>query len=174
MGYLNYWNLLGYSNNALMMMEAFNTPSSIILTDNPEFTLDDFNTIFPVFKISDTEEDSIPVPVFNLFYVMADKAIKYDRYKSHWKYLMCLFIAHHLTLYLQTQQGDPGAQAALQHSVPSGVATSKSVDSLSVSYDLQGVAEDLAGYGTWKYTIYGQQLATLTKIYGHSGMWING
>lgn len=173
MSYLNYWNMLGYSNNALMMMEAFDTPSSIILTDNPEFTKEDFNSIFPVFVIG-SDEGNIPEPVYNLFYVMADKAIKYDRYKSHWKYLMCLFIAHHCVLFLQTQQGDPGAQSVLQHSLPSGVATSKSVGSLSVSYDLQGVSEDLSGYGTWKYTIYGQQLATLTKMYGHSGMWING
>ena len=87
---------------------------------------------------------------------------------------MCLFIAHYCILYLQTQKGDANSLAALQGSMPSGIATSKSVDGLSISYDLQGVAEDLAGYGTWKYTIYGQQLATLTKPYGGAGMWVNG
>lgn len=72
-----------------------------------------------------------------------------------------------------TQQGEPGAQAALQGSVPRGIATSKSVDGLSISYDMMEVTNDLAGYGTYKLTIYGQQLATLTKNYGHAGMWVN-
>ena len=174
MAYIDFWSMLGYTNNAQIMMEVFGNPSNIILTDNPEYTQEMFSSVFKVFVISDEEKDGIPTYVFKLFKSMADKAIKYDRYKSHWEYLMGLFIAHNLSLFLQTQNGDPSALAALQSSKPSGVATSKSVDGLSISYDLLGVSEDLAGYGSWKLTVYGQQLATLTKIYGHSGMWLNG
>lgn len=169
-------NILGDSNNAYMMMEVFRGASNVILTDNPEFTRDDFNEIFPVFKLQDGTEikqDEIPIEVFNLFYNMANKSLKYDRFKSVWKYCMCLYIAHYMILYLMTQNGDPGAQSALAGSLPRGVASSKSVDGLSISYDFMGAAEDLSGYGTWKYTIYGQQLATITKIYGHGGMWVN-
>lgn len=169
-------NILGDSNNAYMMMEVFRGASNVILTDNPEFTRDDFNEIFPVFKLQDGTEikqDEIPIEVFNLFYNMANKSLKYDRFKSVWKYCMCLYIAHYMILYLMTQNGDPGAQSALAGSLPKGVASSKSVDGLSISYDFMGAAEDLSGYGTWKYTIYGQQLATITKIYGHGGMWVN-
>lgn len=169
-------NILGDSNNAYMMMEVFRGASNVILTDNPEFTRDDFNEIFPVFKLQDGTEikqDEIPIEVFNLFYNMANKSIKYDRFKSVWKYCMCLYIAHYMILYLMTQNGDPGAQSALAGSLPRGVASSKSVDGLSISYDFMGAAEDLSGYGTWKYTIYGQQLATITKIYGHGGMWVS-
>lgn len=169
-------NILGDSNNAYMMMEVFRGASNVILTDNPEFTRDDFNEIFPVFKLQDGAEikqDEIPIEVFNLFYNMANKSLKYDRFKSVWKYCMCLYIAHYMILYLMTQNGDPGAQSALAGSLPRGIASSKSVDGLSISYDFMGAAEDLSGYGTWKYTIYGQQLATITKIYGHGGMWVN-
>lgn len=169
-------NILGDSNNAYMMMEVFRGASNIILTDNPEFTRDDFSSIFPVFKLQDgteVKQDEIPEEVFNLFYNMANKSLKYDRFKSVWKYCMCLYIAHYMILYLMTQNGDPGAQSALAGSLPRGVASSKSVDGLSISYDFMGAAEDLSGYGTWKYTIYGQQLATITKIYGHGGMWVN-
>lgn len=169
-------NILGDSNNAYMMMEVFRGASNVILTDNPEFTRDDFNEIFPVFKLQDGTEikqDEIPIEVFNLFYNMANKSLKYDRFKSVWKYCMCLYIAHYMILYLMTQNGDPGAQSALAGSLPRGVASSKSVDGLSISYDFMGAAEDLSGYGTWKYTIYGQQLATITKIYGHGGMWVS-
>lgn len=169
-------SILGDSNNAYVMMELFRNSSNVILTGNPEFTLDDFNTVFPVFNIQDgcgKNQDEIPIEVFNLFYNMANKSLKYDRYKSAWKYLMCLYIAHFLTLYLQTQSGDPSAQSALAGSIPKGVASSKSVDGLSISYDFMGVSDDMKGYGTWKYTIYGQQLVTMTKIYGHGGMWVN-
>lgn len=169
-------NILGDSNNAYMMMEVFRGASNVILTDNPEFTRDDFNEIFPVFKLQngiEIKQDEIPTEVFNLFYNMANKSLKYDRFKSVWKYCMCLYIAHYIVLYLMTQNGDPGAQSALAGSLPRGVASSKSVDGLSISYDFMGAAEDLSGYGTWKYTIYGQQLATITKIYGHGGMWVN-
>ena len=171
------WQMLGYQNNATMFMEAFNGVSNTILTDNPQFTKDDFTSIFHVFPISDTfdpENPSIPTPFFELVLVMADKAIKYDRYKGQWKYLMCLYLAHYFTLFLQTQKGDADAQSALQGALPTGVATSKSVDGLSISYDLMGMTDDLQGYGTWKLTAYGQQLVTLTKIYGHAGMWVNG
>ena len=119
-------------------------------------------------------EINIPVAFFNLILSMANKSIKYDRYYDSWKYLMCLYIAHFCVLYLQTQKGDADSQKALQGALPTGVATSKSVDGLSISYDLLGISDDLNGYGTWKYTAYGQQLATLTKMYGIAGMWVNG
>lgn len=170
MAYISMVEMLGYTNNAKIMMEAFQGSSNVILTDNPEFTQEDFNEIFPIFNIN----DDIPVEIFNLFKAMADKSIKYDRYVSNWKYLMCLYIAHNLTLWLKTQQGDPTAQNALKRSVPIGIASSKSVDGLSISYDFMGVTDDFSGYGTWKLTVYGQQLITLTKIYGHGGMWVNG
>lgn len=170
-------NILGDSNNAYMMMEVFRGASNVILTDNPEFTRVDFNSIFPVFKLQDgteIQQGDIPEEVFNLFYNMANKSLKYDRYKSQWKYCMCLYIAHYMILYLQTQNGDPSAQSALVGSIPRGIASSKSVDGLSISYDFMDAATDLSGYGTWKYTIYGQQLATITKMYGHGGMWVTG
>lgn len=164
--------LLGYTNAAHMMMETFKGASNVILTDNPEFTLDDFKGVFPVFPVGDGGD--IPEEVFNLFKAMADGAIKYDRYFTNWKYLMCLYIAHYLTLYIQTNNGEDDAAAALRGALPMGIASSKSVDGLSVSYDFMGVTNGMDDYGTWKLTLYGQQLITLTKIFGHGGMWVNG
>lgn len=173
MPYIDMIAMLGYTNNAYMMMEAFRSSSNVVLTDNPEYTLCMFRKTFPIIPVGEGEQE-VPEAVFNLFKAMADKAIKKDRYFSAWEYLMGLYIAHMSILYLKANQGDPSSLAAIQSSVPSGVATSKSVDGLSISYDLLGTAEDFAGYGTWKLTTYGQQLITLTKMYGHSGMWVNG
>ena len=168
--------MLGYTNNAYMMMEAFRSSSNVILTDNPEYTLEMFKKVFKVFAIEGDEttaEEKIPIEVFNLFAGMAQSSIKKDRYFEKWEYIMGLYIAHNLVLYLRANSGDPGAASALSSSLPQGIASSKSVDGLSISYDFFGVAEDFAGYGTWKLTTYGQQLITLTKIYGHAGMWVN-
>lgn len=173
MAYIDFWSMLGYTNNAEMMMEAFGGSSNIILTDNPEYTQEMFSQNFPVFVFGE-EQGQIPVPVFNLFLAMANNSIKYDRYKSTWQYIMGLYIAHYCTLFLQTQSGVPGAQAALQGAMPKGIAQSKSVDGLSISYDFMDLQSDFAGYGTYKLTVYGMQLITLTKQFGRAGMWVNG
>lgn len=172
MAYVDFVAMLGYTNNAYMLMETFQSSSNVITTDNPEYTCCMFKNTFPVFDIGNNPEQ-IPPYVFNLFKAMADKAIKYDRYKSAWEYLMGLYIAHNLALYLRAAQGDPGATTAIRNSVPTGIATSKSVDGLSISYDLLGAAEEFRDYGTWKDTIYGQQLITLTRPFGHGGVWVN-
>lgn len=176
--YIDLWAMLGYTNNALMMMETFEGSSNVITTDNPEYFLSTYQADFPVFNISlegvTPETGQIPYAIWNLFYNMANASIKYDRYPKSWEYLMGLYISHYLVLYIRTQSGTPGAQAALQGALPMGIASSKSVDGLSVSYEFLGLDTDLTGYGTWKLTVYGQQLATLTKGFGHAGMWVNG
>lgn len=179
MAYIDLVGMLGYTNNAYMMMETFRGSSNVILTDNPEYTLEMFQKVFKNFCIEGGTiepkdgSEKIPTEVFNLFVGMAQASIKKDRYKSNWEYLMGLYIAHNLFLFLKASQGDPGATSALSSSLPFGIASSKSVDGLSISYDFLGSQEDYAGYGTWKLSMYGQQLITLTKIYGHGGMWCN-
>ena len=180
MAYIDLVGMLGYTNNAYMMMETFRGSSNVILTDNPEYTLEMFQKVFKNFCIEggtiepEDGSEKIPTEVFNLFVGMAQASIKKDRYKSNWEYLMGLYIAHNLFLFLKASQGDPGATSALSSYLPFGIASSKSVDGLSISYDCLGSQEDYAGYGTWKLSMYGQQLITLTKIYGHGGMWVNG
>lgn len=180
MAYIDLVGMLGYTNNAYMMMETFRGSSNVILTDNPEYTLEMFQKVFKNFCIEggtiepEDGSEKIPTEVFNLFVGMAQASIKKDRYKSNWEYLMGLYIAHNLFLFLKASKGDPGATSALSSSLPFGIASSKSVDGLSISYDFLGSQDDYAGYGTWKLSLYGQQLITLTKIYGHGGIWVNG
>lgn len=175
---LDFWKMLGVTYNAKIFMEAFGGASNVILTGNPPFEKSDFVEIFSVFPIGESNKDEngsfIPDEAFNLFIAMANAAIKYDRYKTSWKYFMCLYIAHYCTLFLQmiTNPLDLSASQALKGAMPKGIATSKSVDGLSISYELIQ-SDALQDYGTWGLTAYGQQLATLTKIYGHGGMWVN-
>ena len=180
MAYIDLVGMLGYTNNAYMMMETFRGSSNVILTDNPEYTLGMFQKVFKNFCIEggtiepEDGSEKIPTEVFNLFVGMAQASIKKDRYKSNWEYLMGLYIAHNLFLFLKASQGDPGATSALSSSLPFGIASSKSVDGLSISYDFLVSQDDYSGYGTWKLSVYGQQLITLTKPFGHGGIWVNG
>jgi len=180
MAYIDLVGMLGYTNNAYMMMETFRGSSNVILTDNPEYTLEMFQKVFKNFCIEggtiepEDGSEKIPTEVFNLFVGMAQASIKKDRYKSNWEYLMGLYIAHNLFLFLKASQGDPGATSALSSSLPFGIASSKSVDGLSISYDFLVSQDDYSGYGTWKLSVYGQQLITLTKPFGHGGIWVNG
>lgn len=172
----DYWTLFN-GNSGKIFMETFGGVSNVKLTDNPPFTQSDFSEIFPVFVISDTydpQTPAIPLPFFNVILAMANASIKESRYHSAWKYMMCLYMAHYFTLFLQTQAGEPGAASALSGALPTGVAASKSVKDLSISYTFFGLESDFNGYGTWKLTKYGQQLVTMAKMYGFAGMWANG
>lgn len=177
---MDFYNMLGSNFNALMFMESPAGVSNIVLTDNPPFTKEDFMGVFPNFPVgsenADEQGNYIPNEAFTLFLLMANKAIKYDRFKSQWKYMMCLYVAHMMVLYMQMIQNpnDDSMANVLRNALPTGISTSKSVDGLSISYDLMGLENDFSGYGTWKLTKYGQQLITLSRIYGKPGMWVNG
>ena len=140
-------SMLGYTNNAYIMVEAFRSSANIILTDNPEYTKEMFLESFPVFSAS-FDDSTIPEYVFNLFVGMAQASIKKDRYNSAWEFLMGLYIAHNLVLYMRTQQGDPSAANALKGSLPVGIASSKSVDGLYISYEIMGLKENSSGSST--------------------------
>lgn len=167
----NFYGMLGYQNNARIFdVDVFGSPSNVYLTDNPEFSIqEDFLKVFPQFTAT------VPGCVLNMFYTIADAALKEKRYKNSWRYMMCLYIAHLATLYLQTADDvNSDAASVLNKALPRGIATSKSVDGLSISYDFMDMSSDLAGYGTFKLTTFGQQLITYVKMYRGIGMWVNG
>ena len=47
----------------------------------------------------------------------------------------------------------------------------KSVDGVSVSYGSSEGSADLNGYGSWKDTVFGEQLATMAQMMG-AGMMV--
>jgi hypothetical protein len=72
-----------------------------------------------------------------------------------------LYVAHEMTLAAQN------AKAAAVGGVPGtsgGVANSKTVGSVSVSYDSTVTSEKDAGY--WNLTNYGKQFIRLARIFG--------
>lgn len=158
--------------------------------ENPPFTADDFKEMYPQFwgtitipadpdadpptEETTVEKNYIPDALLEMYVEFAHASVKVSRFHGAWKMCMAFFIAHFLTLYLQTAANadfsDPRAVAAagkLQ-----GLTASKSVDGVSVSYDFSAVLQDLDGWASWKLTTYGVQYATLAKAYGMGGMYV--
>lgn len=63
--------------------------------NNPEYTMDDFLTMYPQFK-------DVSEVVRKAWIKMAMNCLQYDRWNDLWEMGMGLYIAHFLTLYLQS------------------------------------------------------------------------
>jgi len=159
--------------------------------DNPPFTVEDFRAMYPLFWVKETVSvpaqppkrgkkaepqaaytPRIPLEVIELYVELAHACVKQSRFRGAWKVCMGYFVAHFVTLYLQTvidpEFATPQAVAAAGQT--KGLMASKSVDGVSASYDFSYVMQDLDGWAAWKLTTYGTQFATFAKAYGMGGM----
>lgn len=140
--------------------------------DNPPFGVDDFKLIYPHF-FGEACKNLIPIDVIEMYIEFAHASLKEKRYKRAWKTVMSLFVAHFLTLYMQSVvDPDSSASTVIQAGQTKGLTSSKSVDGVSISYDFGTAINDLQGWAQWKLTNYGVQLATLAKAYGMGGMYV--
>jgi hypothetical protein len=169
--------------------------------NNPPFTVADFQAIYPQFweevetgpgspgspgdpdatppvdpvgPVPPTTElvPYVPAEVIEMYVELAHACVKISRYHAAWKMVMGLFVAHFITMYMQTMVDPENAspQAVAAAGQTKGLMSSKSVDSVSASYDFSAVMQDLDGWAAWKLTAYGVQYATLAKAYGMGGM----
>lgn len=72
-----------------------------------------------------------------------------------------LYVAHEITLAAQSVKA---ASAGGVPGVSGGVATTKTVGSVTVGYDAQTTSEKDAGY--WNLTNYGKQFYRLMRLFG--------
>jgi hypothetical protein len=134
--------------------------------NNPEYTMDDFLTMYPQFK-------DVSEVVRKAWLKMAMNCLQYDRWNDLWEMGMGLYIAHFLTLYLQSSTPEGAStQQIINAGLSRGVATSKSVADMSVGYDFGLIASESAGWGTFSQTVYGQQFVQLAKLAAMGGMTI--
>lgn len=134
--------------------------------NNPAYTMDDFLAMYPQFK-------DVPEVVRKAWLKMAMNCLQYDRWNDLWEMGMGLYIAHFLTLYLQSSTPEGAStQQIINAGLSRGVATSKSVADMSVGYDFGSVVSESAGWGTFSQTVYGQQFVQLAKVAAMGGMTI--
>ena len=135
--------------------------------DNPSYTAADFFKFYPQFT------NLVPKVVIDSYLELAHSCVKEARYKGMWKLCIGLFLAHMLTLWLQSSKeaGTPADEvvAACQ---AAGVVTSESADGVSYSMDFGSVANDLQGWAQFKLTTFGVQFASTARLLGKGGMYV--
>lgn len=158
-------------------MNLVSTASNLRGGANPPYTLNDFYINYPAFGPmhpcdSSNAEYLINPVVMQMYIDLANACLQESRWRSYWKVAMGWFVAHFLTLYLQSM-ADAGSPAAkvINAGQARGLQSSKSVGDVSVSYDFSTAMNDLDGWAAWKLTVYGQQLATAAKLVGKGGMY---
>lgn len=131
------------------------TAGGISKTENPPFSFSDFVKFFPQF--SELSED-----IFNMFLTAANAIINISDYEELWFFAMCFFIAHHVKMYEREKTLGEAA----------GVIASKSVGSVSVSYDTGGILGEFEGWGIFKETEYGRQFLTIARTAKKGGFYV--
>ena len=140
--------------------------SNVRTGGNPDYTVEDFLAVYPQFG-----GNTVPDIVRKAWVNMAQASIHKARYHDAWEICMGLYIAHWLTLYLQTAaSADDPVQKKIAAGLAKGLQSSKSAGDISVSYDFGSVNEDFAGWGTYKLTSYGQQFVMFARMYAAGGM----
>ena len=134
---------------------------------NPPFTGEDFRRLMPAFS-----REIVPDDILELYIRQAHAVVKHSRWKQLWIEGMRLYTAHFLTLYITTPTEGTSRDALLNASRPQGAVTGKSVENVSVSYDVSQSTGDLKGWASWKTTEYGAQFATLARMLGKGGMYV--
>lgn len=144
---------------------------------NPAWGIEDFYNQYPQFFAppavdEETGQTDPPysnplVPTFMLQDIinLAHASLQFSVYREAWLICMGLFVAHFATLYLQTMNDPLAGDTA-------GLVASKSVDSVSVSYDNSAITADLQGFGEFKATTFGLQLATYAKMMTTGGLYV--
>ena len=145
--------------------------SNIRTGGNPEYSVEDFLAAYPQFGTKTTGEEVVPRVVLESWVKLAHASVHKNRYHDAWEICMGLYIAHWLTLYLQTAAAaDDPLQKQITAGLAKGLQSSKSAGDISVSYDFGSINEDFVGWGVYKLTSYGQQFVTMARMYAIGGM----
>jgi hypothetical protein len=161
------------TNSDVFTEQIINDASNIRPGENPAYAVSDFLTVYPQFGEDALNKPIVDPEIIQMFIDLAQASVKQTRFRTAWKLAMGYFVAHFATLFLQgTSDPKSGAGAVLAAGQARGLKTSKSAGDVSISYDFNSITQDLNGWAAWKLTIYGQQLATLAKMYGKGGMGV--
>lgn len=116
-----------------------------------------FRTRFPEFSNTVTYPDAFITPWANV----AEKLVVEDVWGECYNYGVMLYVAHELTLQ---RVNVAASQVGGTPGLSGGIANSKTVGSVSVSYDSVTASEKDAGW--WNLSNYGKQFIRLARIFG--------
>lgn len=150
--------------------------SNIVEGTQGAYTLAMFFADFPQFKKTGTETGFIPDAVINTFIAMANNTIAEARWGESWRFACGLFVAHYATMYLRQNKGNATGSANASQAADSGalvgVVSSASLGDASVSYDTSVATQATQNWGQWNLTTYGQQYASLARLFVMGGSYV--
>lgn len=112
----------------------------------------------------------VQLAVIQIYLNIAYVSLMSSRWREQWYLGMALYIAHYLTLWLETE-GNPQTTAAqiVANSLQAGVTISQSAD--GVSQGIQAL-KALENWAAWSLTMYGVQLTTLARVVGAGPIYV--
>lgn len=125
------------------------------------FDLTVFRKQFPAF----VDPETYPGYSISFWVDIAQKFVNSDRWGDSADFGIYLVVAHHLVL---GKRDTDSAEVGGEPGQTKGLLTSKAVDKVSASYDVNSVAEENAGF--WNQTRYGQQYFRLARLFGAGGI----
>lgn len=167
--------IFGDYSSTNQLLSEIAPASNINAGSNPSYALSDFLASFPQFNSVCTATapatPTIPATLSQTFINVANSSLSYGKYGELWTYCMGLYVAHLCTMFLDSSQGTTTGEL-IEASSASAPITSESVGDVTASYNTNAMMEDFKGYGTFKLTKYGQQLATYAKMAGMGGAYV--
>lgn len=117
-----------------------------------------------VTNITPTSVVVVPQLVLQLYINFASSCLSSSRWGTAWQLAMNLFVAHYVTLFMQTE-GNPGSTpgAIAASGIAGGIVVAQAAGDVSQSYEAPPGFEDA---GSWSLTTYGQSLFTMSKVVG--------
>lgn len=165
-------------NQGYIEAEEFKRKASNIVDGTTgAYTVAMFYEDFPQFKKEGTESEGfIPTSLLNQFIVLCNHTVTEDRWGEMWRFAAGLFVAHYITAYLRQSRGNvSGSKSAAQVADSGallGIVSSATLGDASVSYDTSNVTQATQNWGQFNLTSYGQQYASLARIYCIGGSYI--
>lgn len=127
------------------------------------FTKTHFGIYCP--KLKDWVDDEVNNEAFNEFVSICEGTLPYSYWGNEYNMAMALAVAHYICITDPTFVQSVGADAAT-----GGVMSSRSVDSISYSYETDKTFEDNPAYKFWYQTGYGRQLVAMSLKRGWVGI----
>jgi hypothetical protein len=142
--------------------------SNLHVGGNPAYGPTDFLGFYPMFTAL------IPDAVLLKFIAQANAKVSMNRWHTDWEAGMQELIAHYCVMYLQKvgPATAPTAASVIAAGNPTGLQSSKSVGSISVSYTYTTVADEFKGWGDLGLTKFGRAYVTLAKPLCKGGIYV--
>lgn len=150
--------------------------SNIVEGKEGAYTEAMFYEDFPQFRKAGTSSGFVPATMMNVFIRMVNSTVSEDRWFEQWRLAAGLFVAHYVTMYLRQNGGAPDGSATAKKAADSGallgIVSSASLGDASVSYDTSAVTQATQQWGQFNLTSYGQQFASIARLYCLGGAYV--